>query len=134
MKVPISAIPIAEARRKGMKPADMVIISLVGRVNENNPTVFVNSPDHAWWWCRGLEICVYTDKRAKWARILAAIAKERPAKLLLWDVDRLQGAYVYYLPTVESLEARSRGSQRHLKWELSFIPWLDFQNNEFAWG
>jgi hypothetical protein len=34
---------IVEARRKGLKPGEMIIVSLIGRVNEQNHTVYANS-------------------------------------------------------------------------------------------
>lgn len=127
MKTPISAQPILQARLKGYKPADLVIVSMVGRINELNPTVFVNGPDYDFTFLRGLEICLYVDEHCKWRRTLEAIMAQEPAKSLLWDANRFEGAYVYYLPTLKAVERGIPPFER----ELSFIPWLPFQNLAF---
>jgi hypothetical protein len=130
MKPPISALPILEARMKGFKPADMVIVSMVGRLRESNPTVYVNGPNHDWLFVKGLEICLFCDKHCKWRETLEAIMAQEPVKTSLWDVLNRQGAWCYYLPTLRAVE---RGILPFAK-ELSFIPWNDRQNMEFAWN
>lgn len=40
--IPHGAQRIIDARQKGMKPAELVLVSLIGRLNENNPTVYAD--------------------------------------------------------------------------------------------
>ena len=63
-----NAQPIIDARLRGKKPADMVIVSLVGPVGMENPTVFADpAQQYDWRWCRGLDVCVYLD--VVWGRL-----------------------------------------------------------------
>lgn len=111
-----------------MKPSDMILVSLVGPLRgELNPVVIVGDrKDYEWWWVRGLDICVFTNKEADWRRHLMDISAQRPAKLAVWDVERGSGAWVYRLPTLASLEAPTG-----FEWELQFVKWLPFQNEDF---
>jgi hypothetical protein len=121
---------IAAARKAGKKPADMVIVSMCGLLDERNPQVLVNwKDDYEWWWVRGLQIAVHTKAGAPWKKTLMAIAAHRPAKLLVWDVERHQGADVYRLPTLTSLEAAK--SSADWRWELDLLPWLPFENANY---
>lgn len=130
MTLPYGALPIADARKRGLKPADMVIVSLVGPLDCGNPVVIAGSKEYDWWWTRGLQICVFARSGTPWRRTLAGISAHRPAKLWLWDVERAEGADVYYLPTIASLRAAKSVSE--WVWQLDFLPWLKFQNIEFA--
>lgn len=122
---------IVDARLKGLRPADMVIVSLIGKTQETNTTVYANAKTaYDWRWVAGLNICVYANKSVDWESIARAIALRRPAWLGLWDADRFEGAEVYALPNVDDIEKPS-GEWRHV---LHFIPWLKFQNEEFAWN
>jgi len=44
-----NAQPIFEARRRGLMTAEMVLVSLIGRINEQNHTVYAN-PQNAYDW------------------------------------------------------------------------------------
>ena len=129
--IPNGAQRIIDARKKGMKPAKMVLVSLIGRINEKNPTVYANpSNEYDWSWLRGLQVCVYTTSDANWRPVARSIASQRPSFFGLWDADRREGADVYFLPDVVDIE-KPRSEWR---WNLDFLPWLPFQNEEFIWN
>lgn len=123
-----NAQPILAARMKGMKPADMVIISMVGPVGMDNPTVFAK-PEmvYDWRWVRGLDVCVYLNDEQDWPDILKAIALNRPEYLNLWSHSGQWGAKVYLIPTAADISKPVRS----WKYELDFLPWMEFQNEDF---
>lgn len=131
MILPQGAKDIVAARMNGLKPADMIIVSLIGPPREANPTVYVNpTAAYDWRWAVELKLCIYTNQRTPWLETAKAIAGARPEWLGLWDVDAFQGADVYALPRVDDI-AKPASQWR---WELHFMPWLGFQNYQFAWG
>src|SRR3972149_775637 len=122
---------IVAARMKGKKPVDMVIVSMVGQVGVENPTVFakVDTP-YDWRWVRDLDVCVYLHDDHDWPDILKAIALNRPSHLSLWNVSGHWGATVHLIPS----ESDIAKPPRYWKFELDFMPWMDFQNEDFMLG
>ncbi len=123
-----NAQEILAARMKGLKPSDMVIVSLVGPVGADNPTVFAK-PELAydWRWVRDLDVCVYLDDEQDWPATLLAIAKNRPAHLNLWNGPGQWGAKVYLIPSASDITK----PVRTWRYELDFLPWMDFQNKDY---
>lgn len=129
--IPNGAKAIAEVRSRGLKPAEMLIVSLIGRVNEQNHTIYAaGDKEYDWSWARGLQVCVYADSRSKWRPVLNAIATVNPAYLALWDAEKRQGAQVWRLPYASDIEK----PKEQWRWKLDFLPWLPIQNQEFAWN
>lgn len=131
MKLPNGAESVIAARKKGMKPAELLIVSLVGKTGEANHTIYANPQgEYDWRWLVGLQVCVYVNNATQWRDILVAIAKSRPQLLCLYNVDQFKGAYTYYLPRVEDIE-KPKSQWRNV---LDFLPWTNWQNDQFAWG
>lgn len=129
--IPNGAQRIIDVRKKGMRPAEMVLVSLIGRINELNPTVYASAKkDYDWSWLRGLQVCIYTTPEADWRSVARSIASQKPSFLGLWDADRREGADVYFLPNVADIEK----PKSEWRWHLDFLPWLPWQNQEFAWN
>lgn len=109
MTLPAGAFDIAQARDNGMRPADPVIVSLVGRVAERNPQVLVTRADHDWRFMADLEALVYLRRGAKFAqatlRGLAGIA----ARVSLWDVEEKRG--VDLVPVWQLSDGRLKGHE-----------------------
>lgn len=123
-----NADAIVAARLRGKKPADMVIVSLVGPVAMDNPTVFAKLGEaYDWRWVRDLDVCLYLDDAQDWPDLLKAIALQRPEHLNLWSHSGQWGAKVYLIPTADDIAK----PVRWWKYELDFLPWLDFQNEDF---
>lgn len=130
MILPSGAQSIIDTRKRGFKPALPVIVSLVGKTGETNPTVFANpSAAYDWRWIVGLQVYLYANSKTQWRTVAEAIATCKPANLWLWDVDRYQGADVYRLPTLDSIEK----PQSQWRWKLDFLPWTQYQN-EAVWS
>lgn len=125
------AAPIIAARMKGKKPADLVIVSLVGPVVSDNPVVFAKADQvYDWRWVRGLDVCVYMADGIDWQAILMDIARQRPTHLSLWDHAGQWGTAVYLLPRADDIGRPIRS----WKFELDFVPWMDFQNADYIVG
>ncbi|WP_040039608.1 hypothetical protein [Noviherbaspirillum autotrophicum] len=126
-----NGLPILEARKKGLKPAEMILVSLIGRINEPNHTVYAQpSKVYDWLWVRGLQVCIYAAPSVDWRAVARSIAFERPSFLGVWDADNRQGANVYLLPHPADIDK----PQNQWRWMLDFLPWLPFENKEFAWS
>ncbi|MFC7518713.1 hypothetical protein ACFQUU_27250 [Herbaspirillum sp. GCM10030257] len=134
--LPSGAKAIVDMRLKGEKPADMLIVSLVGKVQDKliqqmNPTVYANAKPavpYDWRWVVQLKLCIYTNPLTDWRQTAATIAKHRPEWLGLWDVDTFEGGELYLLPKVEDIEK----PKQQWRWDMHFLPWLPFQNHQFA--
>lgn len=130
MTLPNGADAILAVRKRGMKPSDMVIVSLIGPLDERNTTVLAN-PDAAydWRWTIGLKLCVFvntaTAQKAK--ATLMAIGKSCPDSLLLWNVDQYAGAYVSALPILDCIDKPKSLWQ----YRLNVLAWLDCENKDF---
>jgi hypothetical protein len=126
-----NAEPILEARLKGLKPDEMIMVSLIGRVDSGNMTVFADpGADYDWRWVRGLDICLWIGDEPNWGPTLKAIALCRPDYLCIWHQGQKWGATIYLVPTAEDA-----GKPRHLwSFDLDYLEWLGFQNRDFAEG
>ena len=80
MSIALNAAPIVAARLKGMKPEEMIRVSLVGTLCAGNHVVHAKpGVPHDWRWARGLDVCVYVGPDDAWHTTLKAIALCRPA-------------------------------------------------------
>lgn len=129
--LPLNAKPILDARMRGFKPSDMVIVSMVGHVESQNPVVrAIPATDYDWRWVRDLEVCVYIGERLDWLDTLKAIAKQRPDYLCVWNSFGHWGAHVYLIPTADDVAK----PVRDWTYELDYLAWLEFQNGDFIEG
>lgn len=125
------AEPILKARLKGMRPADMVNVSQMGVPPFDNPTVRAKPLErYDWRWVRGLDICVHIDPEVDWFIQLKDIAMHRPDYLCLWNPVEKWGAQVYLIPLPTDLDK----PRQFWVCELDFMPWQDFQNDDFMTG
>lgn len=131
--IPKGAQPIIEARLRGQKPCELILVSLVGPVAEANHTVFANpNGSYDWRWVIGLQLCLMVNvqtRRAAWDMLLA-IGKDSPSQLHVWNVDQFKGARVVVLPNPADIE-KPRSAWR---WARESEPWSDFDNENFAWS
>lgn len=131
MNIPNGAQTVIDARKRGFKPAEMLIISLIGPTNEANHTIHASPKgEYDWRWLVGLDACIFVNGQTDWKAITRRIAASGAHWLGLYDVDRFQGADVWYLPAVEDI-AKPRS---HWRYKMSFLPWLLVENQEFAWS
>jgi len=98
--LPYGASEIVATRRAGKKPADMLLVSLVGGLREANPVV-VAKPEKSYDWrfTARLEVLIVattSTSKASLARIVEAILAHRPAYLGVWFADRQAGMNVAF--------------------------------------
>lgn len=127
-QIPEGAQPILRTRLRGMKPADMVIVSMAGPVYAENPVVRAKFGEkYDWRWVRDLDVCLYIREEDDWFIPLKEIALQRPQYLSLWNPLGKWGAKVYLIPTAQDVS-----KPVHMwKYELDFLPWMEFQNKDY---
>lgn len=127
-KLAKGAQPILDARMKGKRPADMVMVALAEPIKTDNPVVYADAGQrYDWRWVRGLDVCLNVTDGDDWPNTLFDIARGRPAHLELWNREGKWGAHVYLIPTAEDVAK----PVQHWRMELDFLPWMDFQNKDF---
>lgn len=91
--LPYGAREIAELRSTGQRPADLVLISLVGPLRENNPVVIAKAErSYDWRFIVGLSVAVVvTTDTPNVPGIVKAIEEANPATLSVWFADKQDG-------------------------------------------
>jgi hypothetical protein len=131
MKLAKGAEPILAARMKGKRPADMVLVAFKAPPSSSNPFVVANpSERYDWRWVRDLDVGVYIENSDDWPGIVKDIATCQPDYLCVWNVSEKWGATIYLVPTLEDVAK----PVTYWKRDLDFLPWLNFQNDDFAAG
>ena len=123
-----NAIKIVDLRSRGYRPDEMILVSLVGKIDELNHTVFA-MPNlvYDWGWCKGLDVCVFASSGVDWLETVDAISKQNPRFLALWDTDRQEGSEIF-----RSLNLiRSGGNWRVSGDKLDYLPWCSIENKLF---
>lgn len=120
------AEPILQARLNGKRPADLLIVSMVGRVPEANPVILADGDD--WRFLEGLRVCVFTVKGKPFRDLCRQIAFCGPAWLGLWDVENREGADVLSRIRADRINNKRFGEQ---DFEVWFDPWSAWQNKQF---
>ncbi len=117
--LPYGAREIAELRSTGKRPADMVLVSLVGPLRETNP-VIVAQPSRAYDWrfLIGLHVAVVVETDTpNLPGIVKAIEGENPATLSVWFADRQDGVNIAlhgYRPQTKT--GRRMGIMQRVAW------------------
>ncbi|WP_426111004.1 hypothetical protein [Massilia sp. PWRC2] len=128
-----NAGPVIRARERGMKPAEMICISLVGTIcTANHPTYADPAKEYDWRWVRDLDVCVWVGAAMDWVETVKAIALCKPEHLSIWNSYEHWGAQAFLRPTMADVEMCKPVSQ--WAYELDFLPWMDFQNDDFLIG
>lgn len=126
--IPLGAKPIIEARAKGLRPADMVLISFIGRIGEPNPTVYA-TPGRAyeWSWLHGLNACIYVTSGLEWINEAKSMAMARPKYLGVWDAGRREGSELWIQPALLGNDEKTY----RWSWDLQYMPWTAIENWRF---
>lgn len=127
--IPTNAKKIIDLRKNGYKPDEMILVSIVGKVDEMNHVVYASpKDDYEWGWCAGLDVCVFANSAVEWRKTVDSISKAKPRFLALWDVDRKEGAEFYRTLNLSASEA----NLRHSETKLSYITWCSIANKIFS--
>lgn len=129
MMLPYGARPIVEARMQGKRPAEMLVVSLVGHLDEMNPVVVADpSKAYDWRFVIGLEVCVFAKPGVKFHPVVCELYRHAPAWIGLWDVESQEGAdcIVHLKP-----EAMNKSRFVGADFDAIYWPWLKSENKEF---
>lgn len=119
---------IMKARLKGFRPVGLVIVSLVGPVDEENEVVIAEPEvDYDWDWVAGLPVMIFIRGSVNWRKQAMAIKVAGPSKVMMWDVDSNRGCDVLLKPVTDAGEVRRHG----WGWVLDFISWQECDNEDF---
>lgn len=125
--LPTGAKPIVDARIAGKRPAELLIVSLVGRLPaELNPVILADGND--WRFLEGMQVCVFARKGTPFRQRIAELAYHGPRWLGLWDVERHEGADVIAHLRLDCLD-KTRFSP--VDFTAIFWPWSTWQNQKF---
>lgn len=95
-QLPYSAAEIVAMRSAGKRPADLLLISLVGPLHETNPVIIAQpSRGYDWRFVVALPVLIVaTTDTPHLAGIVKAIEAETPATLSVWFADQQDGINV----------------------------------------
>ena len=128
-----NARQIVEMRKHGKQPAQWILVSFIGRIeNEDNGATVYAMPDrdYDWRWVVGLELIAFARQGQAVAQQLKAIRNECPKTLSLWDVDLKTGAQVYFNFPEKYTDAHRKLTNKTMGIEL--LPWFSWQTREFV--
>jgi hypothetical protein len=95
MKTPYGADAIIELRKVGKKPADIILVSLIGFIkDEANPLVIVNNPDCDFRFLHDLDVmvvCTMETSRELINSVTDEIVKIIPSYCGIWFYDCADG-------------------------------------------
>lgn len=96
--LPYGGQEIATLRANRKKPADMVIVSLVGPIREKNPLVIAQpSRNYDWRFLSGLDVLIVANTsidKSLVKRVSEAIAQFTPSYLGVWFNDAQNGLHL----------------------------------------
>lgn len=117
--LPYGAREITELRLTGKRPADLILVSFIGQLREQNP-VIVAKPERTYDWrfVVGLSVAVVvTTDTPNLAGIVKVIDAANPGSLSVWFADRQDGLNIFlrgYRPKTKT--GRRIGVRQRAAW------------------
>lgn len=133
--LPYGGEALVKRRLAGHGPRDMVIVSCVGFVPamfQLNSAKFIVHPDrkYDWRFLTGLEICLLVQPGIPGINRLieqVAGAVKPHSQLYAWDVERLVGCELFWLPKPETMSK----PVNKWEWKVDPMPWTAWQNDQY---
>lgn len=98
--LPYGAREIVEVRMTGKRPADMVLVSLIGPLRELNPVVIANPTRcYDWRFTARLEVLIVantTTDKGQVKRVVDAVLQHEPGYLGVWFANRQSGLNIAF--------------------------------------
>lgn len=117
--LPYGAREIADLRATGKRPADLVIVSMIGPLRESNP-VIVAKPGRTYDWrfLVGLHVAVVVNtETVNLPDVVSAIDAAKPATLSVWFADRQDGVNVaLHGYRIQTKSGRRMGLLQRVAW------------------
>lgn len=90
---------IIKERLRGFRPADTVVVSLVGPFAVDNPVVMPEvGKQYDWRWIKGLDVALLIASSIDWKQTAFDIKQASPEYLCLWDIHSHRGAQIVWKP------------------------------------
>lgn len=124
---------IFNIRKSGKRPADIILISNDGALNnELNPIVIVETNvKYDWRFLIGLPFVFFgkvdESMLEHMENVCKALKGYLPTKQMLWDSENQSGVFYWYLPDEKTIHLHTS----EWLWEFSFSEWSQAQNNDF---
>ncbi|HLO61713.1 MAG TPA: hypothetical protein VK165_01985 [Azonexus sp.] len=108
--LPYGAAEIVALRTAGKRPADMLLISLVGPLHETNPVIIAQaSRSYDWRFVVALPVVVVAETATQRLGIIVkAIEGESPQSLSVWFADQQDGVNIL----IDGYRPRSKSGRR----------------------
>lgn len=128
--MPFGAQRIMDARKAGKRPADLIIVSQIGKVDcVTNPVVLLQEGlAHDWRWVAGLELCFWTEPKFYEAKQIIDACHAKPRRVLLWNWIAEEGFDVWAEPVAETIHLPAA----RWRWQVMRMPWTRGQSLAFA--
>lgn len=110
LPLPYGGAEILALRQNAKRPADMVLVSLIGPLRELNPVV-IAKPERAYDWrfLAGLSVLIVgTTQINRLASVAKAIEAANPESLSIWFADQQDGVNVF----IDGWKPRSKEGRR----------------------
>ena len=129
MRIPNGAKSIISARLSGKRPAEIILVSNIGKLPDDNPQILTDGIGYDWSWITGLDFIMFGKIDDAMMDNLQAICHQskKTKQMLIWDQENEAGIYAWYLPVAETIEL----PRDKWEWEFSFMPWTEYQNQKF---
>ena len=117
-----AARAIAEARAGGLRPSELVLISMAGQFEWPNPTVYATPGQaYCWDWLKGLSAVLLIDSKTRLGQTLDDIEHAEPYQLDVIDHERKQGWLVNF----------TKPKLKTVRWPRAWV--LDWLSEEQEW-
>jgi len=129
MRIPIGAKSIINTRLSGNRPADILLISNIGKLVDDNHQIITDGSGYDWRFLTGLDFIMFGKiDDAMMDNLKDICVQSKTTKeMLIWDQVNESGVYAWYLPVAETIHL----PKNQWEWEFSFIAWTEYQNNKF---
>ena len=130
--IPLGSDEIMKARKSGFRPKDMIIISMMGKLEtEKNPIVQVaNGKKYDWSFLKGLQAVFFCTGATYDAKQIINASMAHPSGLYLWNPISGKGYRIWVLPKIESVHL----PMERWDWEVSYLRFEKSEEIEFAMG
>jgi len=127
---------IVKVRMRGYRPADAVLVSLIGNTGFVNTTVLPEpGQQYDWRWIKDLDVILFVSRKTAWRELALALKLAEPEHLRLWDIEHKRGANVYWTPIFPADGVSQPANTvlvRDWYFGLDFSPFHEEENKEFA--
>jgi hypothetical protein len=132
MTFAIGAEEIHKARLARKVPEGMLIVSLIGPLQESNKVIIAHpGMSYDWRFMKGLKVCVFALPRTPYQKTVIEIGMHQPGWLGLWDAEDMKGADCIVHIKPDRIDAASGRRPVAENFDAMYWAWTDFENKQF---